>query len=727
MKKSFVAAMTALAFVIPNFGGLDQVEAVGNTQKLIVENSKAERDYVKKLGGKILYTFDNIDAIEVELPASKVTTLHKSTSVDVLQKEQEIQFYGQTLDYGMGKVEAPQSWSYGYTGKNVKIAVIDSGVATHPDLNVTERISFADFEDEGLSEDPIGHGTHVAGIIGAEDNDIGVKGVAPDASIYSVQVLGMADIAKGIDWSIENDMDIINMSLGWEMEDEVVKYLVDRANEAGILVVAAAGNEGNAAGTGDSVGYPAKYENVVSVGATDRYNKRTIFSSTGKVDVAAPGFNVYSTFADPENPYMLMSGTSMSTPYVTGLLALYKEAYPTYTNSQLKALLYQNAKELGVTGKDSLYGNGLAQAPLKQIIPTYSVTQTPSDFRLFSQNGYEVTLAWNPTLDATSYEVLRNGVSVYTGVNHTYADFESHTGSYTYTLIAKGDNGDSTPVSITVDVGDMNGLPLPIGKLKVTESAYSVSLNWSESYRSDKYVLMRNGSVIYEGPLKEFVDKNVEPQTEYFYTVHAENSVGTGAPQFAFVYTLTPELTSKPTGLKATASRSGVSLTWNDMEWAEGYVVIKDGEQTFELDSPSFVDRKAITGKTHTYEVCGVNENGESPCSTITIKSMIPYKKTYTSISLNQSSFKTGNTVKITSVIRNEGKQFVTDADVFITVQDKNGKTIYTKKTKTDKYGKVSGTFTFQSKHIKGAYKVKVKTTHRTLVGSTGVVTIQKK
>lgn len=720
MKKTFIAIVMAFAFFVPNVNGTVQAEVSSQTHKLIVEDSKTERDLVLKAGGKITYSFKNIDAIEVEIPVSDVSSFYQSRNV--LQTEQPIIFYGQRLDYGIGKVEAPKAWSNGYTGKGVKVAIIDSGVVEHEDLKIAEKIKF-DVNDE---DDYYYHGTHVAGIINAQDNNKGTKGVASGASLYSLQITSFGDIAKAIDWSIAHQMDVINMSFGYQFEDGVIKHLIDRANDAGIIVVASAGNEGNAAGEGESVNYPAKYENVVSVGATNPLNSKPPFSSTGKVDVSAPGFNVLSTFRSYEgNAYMYMSGTSMSSPYVAGIFALYKQAYPNYTNSQLRALLYRNAKDLGVTGKDPLYGYGIAQAPFHQFIPTFPVTQVPSNFKLFSQNGYEVTLSWEPTIDATSYVVLRDGVKVYEGKSNTFSDAKVQYGSYTYTLIAKGSKGSSLPTDLVVNVNKLNGLPMQIEDINVNAGVNQVHLRWSPSYHSDKYVLTRNGVKLYEGTSREFVDKGLQPGHEYIYTLYAQNQIGTTDPYTFFVYTQMPRLTSKPTGLKATSIKDNLKLTWNKMKWAEFYVIKKDNGEELWLDSPEFIDLKFNDGKTHTYVVRAGNSSGLSPAASITVKPKAT--KTFTSISLNRTTFKTGETIQITSVIRDERKTVVTDAQVTVSIINEKGKVIYSKKMKTDKNGKVQTSFKFLTKHAKGVYQVKVKTTHSTLQGSTGTVTVHIK
>ncbi|NYD11757.1 minor extracellular protease Epr [Clostridium beijerinckii] len=254
----------------------------------------------------------------------------------------------------MNKIQAPTAWSSSYTGKGVKIGIVDTGIANHEDLSVAGGAAFTSYTTSYLDDN--GHGTHVAGIIGAKNNGYGIVGVANEASLYAIKVLGndgagyLSDIIAGIDWCITNKMDIINLSLGSSVPSTALQQEVDKAYNQGILVVAAAGNDGTSDGSTDTVDYPAKYSSVIAV--------------------AAPGVNVLSTYLN--NKYVSMSGTSMSAPFVTGDLALLKQANPGLSPNKLRAKLNENVIDLGISGKDSWYGYGLIQAPKGQ---TSTVTQ----------------------------------------------------------------------------------------------------------------------------------------------------------------------------------------------------------------------------------------------------------------------------------------------------------------------------------------------------------------
>lgn len=264
----------------------------------------------------------------------------------------------------------------GYTGKGVKIAVLDSGIAPHSDLTITGGVSTVDYTTS--YQDDHGHGTHVAGIIGGKNNNTGITGVAPDAELYAVKVMNKnsegfnIDIIEGIRWAIDNDMDIINMSIGLNKENAELKAILDEAYSKGILIVASAGNYGTTDVINNTVVYPAKYDSVIAVGALEDSKIRWVNSSTGaEVEVVAPGVNIYSTYLN--NQFAKGSGTSQATPFVSGLLALYKEAYPELSNVEIRSLLQQNTEDLGIVGRDIEYGFGLVKIPS---LPSQSV-ETP--------------------------------------------------------------------------------------------------------------------------------------------------------------------------------------------------------------------------------------------------------------------------------------------------------------------------------------------------------------
>lgn len=273
---------------------------------------------------------------------------------------------------GINMINAPFMWNKGITGKNVKIAVIDSGCDTdHKDLK-NRIIGGRNFttEDNGninKYEDYNGHGTHVCGTIAASNNNYGVTGVAPDAQLLILKALdkngsgSMKSIIDAINFAISQKVDIISMSLGTSKDIPQLHQVIKKAVDSNILVVCAAGNEGDGLGSTDEFSYPGAYNEVINVGAVDFLRSAARFSDSNKeVDLVAPGVNIVSTFLNGK--YETLSGTSMATPHVTGFLALLiewsqKEFGRKLTEVELYSQLIKNTVTLPISR--TLQGNGL--------------------------------------------------------------------------------------------------------------------------------------------------------------------------------------------------------------------------------------------------------------------------------------------------------------------------------------------------------------------------------
>ncbi len=343
---------------------------VPNEKVIIIFKDEIDKKLVDKVNGEIEQIAENLPVVTGEIPVTAIPQLEKDKDVLAVEPDQIVKVSGQIQDWGIENVNASKAWQATYTGSGTKIAVLDTGISQHEDLVVAGGISFTSYTTS--YSDDNGHGTHVAGIIGAKNNQIGTVGVASEASVYAVKVLGangsgyLSDIIAGIDWAITNDMDIINLSLGTTGDSLALRQAVDRAYSKDILVVASAGNSGKFDGGGDTVQYPARYDSTIAVSAIDIEHHRGTFSSTGNtVEIAAPGVSILSTYLN--NKYVKMDGTSMAAPYVTGILALWKQAYPNLSNRELREKLQNTAKDLGVTGRDTFFGYGLAQAPIEPI------------------------------------------------------------------------------------------------------------------------------------------------------------------------------------------------------------------------------------------------------------------------------------------------------------------------------------------------------------------------
>lgn len=289
----------------------------------------------------------------------------------------------QSLPWGITRIDASKSWPTS-RGTGIKVAVIDTGIdKAHPDLlqNISGGVNFVQSGrgarttvDPAAWNDDNGHGTHVSGTIAAADNTIGVVGVAPNAQLFGVKVLNSAgsgyvsDIISGIEWSVNNNMQVINMSLGLTSHVQALQDAVNAADNAGVVVVAAAGNSGDGNAATNNVNYPAKYNSTLAISATDSADRIATFSSDGiEVDIAAPGVNVYSTTRG--GGYGNMSGTSMAAPHVAGVIANMLAAPITATADlnqdglwsagEARAYLQTTSDDLGMSGRDVFFGYGL--------------------------------------------------------------------------------------------------------------------------------------------------------------------------------------------------------------------------------------------------------------------------------------------------------------------------------------------------------------------------------
>jgi subtilisin family serine protease len=233
-------------------------------------------------------------------------------------------------------------------------------------------VSATDFtEAGGMCADRQGHGTHVAGIIAAKHNGSGINGIAPEAEVHCLKVIGDDGqvtgprLAAAITWCIKNDIHIINMSIGSRSPDSSLESALNAASRAGIIIICSAGNDGH-----DGVDYPAKYPMTIAVASTDSAGNIAKDSAVGdEVDLAAPGVAILSTY--PGNRYAYSSGTSMAAPYVTGIAALilskhrYKGGSTPINNPEhMRQHLIAHAKDRGSLGRDRYFGYGLVDPRL---------------------------------------------------------------------------------------------------------------------------------------------------------------------------------------------------------------------------------------------------------------------------------------------------------------------------------------------------------------------------
>lgn len=297
---------------------------------------------------------------------------------------------GENIDWSVVKVGAPAAWARGLTGRGVRVAVLDTGIdSQHADLKDAIDSAVDYTRSASGPADVNGHGTHCAGSIAARKNGLGLVGVAYESRVHAKKVLGdsgsgsVDGIARAITDAVAEGVDVVSLSLGGSAADSWIPPALARAEAAGVLVIAAAGNDGPREGT---VGYPGGYKEAVAVAAVDASLKVASFSSRGPaVFVAGPGVNVNSTY--PGNRQAVMSGTSMSTPNVAGVAALWVQANPQLAKKERPAAwrrwLRENAIDLAPAGRDTATGFGFVDAAKIAVAddpPTEPKPKTPLIF-----------------------------------------------------------------------------------------------------------------------------------------------------------------------------------------------------------------------------------------------------------------------------------------------------------------------------------------------------------
>jgi serine protease AprX len=343
---------------------------IKKTKSLAIDSQSALAASLKEMHVRNIEQHWLVNVISAEVEADNINTITEHPDVEKVWLNRQIKYIKSLsnpsiADYGDEKIDAQQVWDLGYDGTGITIAILDSGIDdTHPDLDGGKVIAAKDFTNENTTDDLFGHGTHVSGIAAGEHNtSTNVSGVAPGASLINAKVLAQDGSSSedwaisGLEWSMEQNADIISMSFGdWQGDGtgrDPLSMAVTNTVNAGHVVVVAAGNEGPGEAT---IGYPAIVTDAIAVAASDDNDKITNFSSRGPtgdgrvgIDLAAPGVDIVSANAmwETDDYYTTMNGSSMACPHVAGAAALLLDAYPDLSPEDVKQALMNGADDIG--------------------------------------------------------------------------------------------------------------------------------------------------------------------------------------------------------------------------------------------------------------------------------------------------------------------------------------------------------------------------------------------
>ncbi|APD87617.1 peptidase S8 [Alteromonas sp. Mex14] len=327
-------------------------------------NIAAAKSEVRKAGGAIKKELKKQKMVAATMSKSALNKLRNNPNVESIEVDVLRKPMAQTTPYGYTMVQANQFGQSDTTAR--KVCIIDTGYNLgHPDLPGTNDGVTGQANNSAVGNwynDGNGHGTHVAGTIAAYDNNEGVVGVYPGVNMHIVKIFNdngqwtyASDLIDAISQCQDAGSNVVNMSLGGGSASATERNAMQSFTDAGMLLVAAAGNDGNSAKS-----YPASYDAVMSVAAVDSNENRASYSQyNDQVEIAAPGSAVQSTY--PTNTYAALSGTSMATPHVAGGAALVWSYFPQCTNNEIRSALNATAEDKGSAGRDNFYGYGLMQ------------------------------------------------------------------------------------------------------------------------------------------------------------------------------------------------------------------------------------------------------------------------------------------------------------------------------------------------------------------------------
>ncbi len=653
MRREF--ALTSIVILMLSCLGLAVASsALAAREKVIIGYTsppgKQDEDDIIVKGGKVKHRYHIIPAIAAEIDEGEADKIKKKPKVKYVEPDYEVHIAetipndlnlnlwglnntGQTGGTPDADIDAPQAWDIQTGSSNVVIAVIDTGVDyNHVDLAanmwtnpgeipgngfdddgngyVDDVFGYDFYNDDGDPMDDNSHGTHCSGTIAAVGNNgVGVVGVNWTARIMALKFLSsigsgsLSDAVIAIEYAIaakQNSVPMVAMSNSWGSGDysEALEDAIVAANNAGILFIAAAGN--NARNIDGIPFYPASYDvpNIISVAATDHNDNLANFSNYGpvSVDLAAPGVNILS--AVPGGIYGYKSGTSMATPHVAGVAGLIKAQFPGLTYMEIK-----NRILISVDFKDNLAGKMLAEGRLNARNALNGIPSQPAPpVGLAATTGsIQVNLDWddNSEPELTGYKVYR---STKTGGPYSFIDTATDSqyidinvdGATTYYYVVTAVCDFVIESEYSNEANAITSPEAPASLIAVAGDG-QVTLDWDDNAGSVEYRIYRStipgGSydcIASEVLVSEYTDLGVLNGITYYYIVTALGTLTNEESEPSNEASATPvEVTSKT--LYVTNSNL---VRYSDDAWHQ----LAPGQYTsFQFESFSVPESRVLT------------------------------------------------------------------------------------------------------------------------------------
>ncbi len=426
---------------------------------------------IKEIGGDNFYSAKTLEAIDEFISEEYIEYIEPDYTVTVSDNfytEENVADPNDVSDkqWNLAMMKVQEAWSKGVYGQpmydrknDVTVAVIDSGLygsgvddtEKHEDIDYGKVVSGTNLATSAKgTPDTLGHGTFVSGMIFAKmNNNVGIAGIASEVKILPIKVFGSSGrtsnstVESAIYEAVDKGADVINMSLGAAGYSASLKSACDAAEAAGILVVAAAGNDGTSVNN-----YPAAYDSVVGVASVDSDRGTSYFSQYGdSVDVAAPGGSVYSLGLGASS-YKSGSGTSYASPEVAALAAMVKSIMPEMTQTGFQKLLEETSQDEGAEGFDKYYGWGIVDfgsavtSVLEQkYLPIYNIQLDITDENRNKISDADVTvkaaedISWE---DDESNNISAGTWKKGTVINPENGIYKLHKGEYSYIVSREG-------------------------------------------------------------------------------------------------------------------------------------------------------------------------------------------------------------------------------------------------------------------------------------------------